>query len=101
MSDDDFFAPPAFKPEEAVQTLKRALRDLRTLTERGNGFELKGLPVITLVAEDKTIAAALVKRPARGGSPEWDRFTLAASPDVRRFADEVKKRLARWTEDPQ
>lgn len=99
MMSDDFFAPPAFKPAEALQTLKRSLRELRTLTERGDGFELKGLPVITLVAEEKTIAAALVKRPSRGGSPEWDRFALAGSPDVRRFTDEVKKRLSRWTDE--
>lgn len=95
---DDFFALPAFKPDEAVQQLKRSLRDLRTLAERGNGFELKGLPVIALEVSDKTLEAKLAKRPSRS-SVEWDRFTLAASPDVRRFGDEVKRRLARWTEE--
>jgi hypothetical protein len=93
---DDFFAPPAFKPDEALQQLKRSLRDLRILGERGNGYDLKGQPVIALVVEDKAITARLAKRPARS-SPEWDSFTLSASPDVRRFTDEVKRRVARWT----
>ena len=95
---DDFFAPPAFKPDEALPQLKRSLRDLRTLTERGDGFDLKGQPVVALVADDKTIGARLARRPARS-SPEWDSFTLSASPDVRRFTDEVKRRVARWTEE--
>ncbi|HSW06843.1 hypothetical protein [Aquabacterium sp.] len=98
MSAEDFFAPPAFNPDEALQQLKRSLRDLRTLSERGNGYDLKGQPVIALAAEDKTITARLAKRPARN-SPEWDSFTLSASPDVRRFTDEVKRRVARWTEE--
>jgi len=95
---DDFLALPAFKPDEALQQLKRSLRDLRTLAERGNGFELKGQPVITLVAGEQAIEATLAKRPSRS-SVDWDRFTLATSPDVRKFGDEVKRRLARWTEE--
>ena len=95
---DDFFAPPAFKPEEALQQLKRSLRDLRMLSERDNGYELKGQPVVKMLAEDKTITARLAKRPARS-SPEWDSFTLSTSLDVRRFTDEVKRRVARWTEE--
>ncbi|MBI5256364.1 MAG: hypothetical protein HY855_07695 [Burkholderiales bacterium] len=95
---DDFFAPPAFRPEEALVQLKRSLRDLRTLTERGNGFELKGLPVIALALADKTLEARLARRPTRA-SVEWDAFPLSGSPDVRKFTDEVKRRLARWTEE--
>ena len=46
MSDDlgDFFAPPAFKPDEALVGLRRQLRDLRVLAERlvdgKQGFDL-------------------------------------------------------------
>lgn len=99
MSDDDFgFAPPPFKPAEALLTLKRSLRDLRTLAERGEGFELKGLRVIELAATDQAIEARLAKRPSRQ-VPEWDRFTLDGSAAVRKFTDEVRKRLARWSED--
>ena len=43
----DFFIPaPAFRPQEALQALKRFLRDQRLLAERGDGFTLKGLSVL-------------------------------------------------------
>ncbi|HEX5687115.1 MAG TPA: hypothetical protein VFY73_24130 [Ideonella sp.] len=99
MPNEEFgFAPPPFKPADALVQLKRALRDLRTLTERGDGFELKGARVMELVAGDSAIDARLAKRPSRQ-VPEWDRFTLDGSAAVRKFTDEVKKRLARWTEE--
>jgi hypothetical protein len=99
MSDEEFgFAPPPFKPAEALVQLKRGLRDLRTLAERGDGFDLKGARVLELSAGDNAIEARLARRPSRQ-VPEWDRFTLASSAEVRKFADEVKKRLARWTEE--
>ena len=99
MSDDDFgFAPPPFKPAEALVQLKRSLRDLRTVTERGDGFELKGARVIELAVAERAIDARLAKRPSRQ-VPEWDRFTLDGSAAVRKFVDEVRKRLARWTEE--
>jgi len=99
MSTDDFgFAPPPFKPAEALVQLKRSLRDLRTLAERGDGYELKGAQVIELTAGEAAIDARLARRPSRQ-VPEWDAFTLASSADVRKFSDEVKKRLARWTEE--
>lgn len=92
---DDFFAPPAFKPADAMVQLKRQLRDLK-LTERGSGFELKGQAVVELEATDTTIEARLVKRPQR--TPEWTTHTLKASPDVRKFVDTVKQALARWSD---
>ena len=99
MNTDDFsFALPPFKPADALVQLKRGLRDLRTLSERGDGYELKGAKVMELAAGDSAIEAKLAKRPSRQ-VPEWDRFTLASSADVRKFTDEVKKRLARWTEE--
>jgi hypothetical protein len=99
MSTDDFgFAPPAFKPAEALVQLKRSLRDLRTLTERGDGFDLKGAQVLTLNTGPTAIEARLARRPSRQ-VPEWDRFTLDSSAAVRKFTDELKKRLARWTEE--
>lgn len=98
MADDFGFAPPPFKPAEALMQLKRSLRDLRTLTERGEGFELKGARVIELAAGERTIDAKLARRPSRQ-VPEWDRSTLDGSAAVCKFVDEVKRRLARWTEE--
>lgn len=99
MSNDDFgFAPPPFKPAEALVLLKRSLRDLRTLTERGDGYDLKGARVMELSTTETAIDARLAKRPSRQ-VPEWDRFTLDGSATVRKFTDEVKKRLVRWTEE--
>ncbi len=95
---DDFFALPAFKPDEALVQLRRSLRETRALTERGDGFELKGATVVTLALNGPAIDARLARRPTRG-SVEWDPFTLAASPDVRRFTDEVRRRITRWTEE--
>jgi hypothetical protein len=99
MANEEFgFALPPFKPAEALVLLKRSLRDLRTLTERGDGFDLKGARVMELTAGDTAIEAKLAKRPSRQ-VPEWDRFTLDGSAAVRKFTDEVKKRLVRWTEE--
>jgi hypothetical protein len=42
--------PPPFKPDDALQQLKRSLRDLK-LAERGNGFELRGKRVLELAVE--------------------------------------------------
>jgi len=93
---EDFFIAPAFEPSQALLTLKRQLREAR-LTERGAIFELKGQSVIELTAGDATIEARLVKRPAH--VPDWDTYALKTSADVRKFVDEVRKRLTRWTED--
>lgn len=94
---DDFFAPPAFKAAEALVQLKRQLRELRPLAERGNGFQLQGQDVIELQAQADTLHARLAKRPAR--SPEWVVHTLKNSADVRRFVDTVKAQMARWSDE--
>lgn len=94
---DDFFAPPPFKPDEAIVQIKRSLRDLRTLNERSTGFELKGQPVIELAVDGVAIRARIAKRPAR--SPEWETRVLKNSADVRQFTADVKKRLEQWSGD--
>ncbi len=94
MSDGDFgFAPPAFKPEDALTQLKRQLRDLN-LTERGNGFELRGKRVAELQVDGSAIAARTARKLAL--TPEWDKLTITAANDQRKWLDELKKRLARW-----
>ncbi len=95
MSDDDFagFAPPAFKPEDALTQLKRQLRDLK-LAERGNGFEQRGKRVAELQVDGTAIAARTARKLAL--TPEWDRQTIASAGEQRLWLDQLKKRLASW-----
>jgi hypothetical protein len=97
MSADDFFAPPPFKPDAALVQLKRSLREMRPLVERGEGFELQGQAVLQLSAQSDHLQVRIAKRPAR--SPEWDTRQLRNAAEVRSFTDEVKRRLARWSEE--
>lgn len=94
MSDDGFaFAPPPFKADEAMVTLRRALRDAG-LAERGSGFELRGKRVLELAVDGGTIRARIARRLML--TPEWDVQVLKGAADTRKLLDEVKKRLARW-----
>ena len=95
--DDNFgFAPPPFKPAEALVTLKRTLRDLK-LAERGNSFEQRSKRVIELAIEGEAIQAKLARRLVL--TPEWDRVAVKSAADQRKLVDEVRKRLARWEHD--
>jgi hypothetical protein len=93
---DDFFAPPAFKPDDALVQLRRSLRELRGLAERGSGFDWKGQPVIALAVDGDAIAARLAKRPAR--SPDWETRRIASSVEQRKWLDEVRARVKRWSD---
>ena len=96
-SDDNFgFAPPPFKPADALVNLKRQLRDLN-LAERGNAFEQRGKRVLELAVEGETIQARLARKLAL--TPEWDRIAVKSATDQRKLVDEVKKRLAHWDHD--
>lgn len=94
---DDFFAPPPFNVPQALVQLQRSLRELRALVQRGDGFELQGKRVIEWRSDESHIALKLAKQPAR--TPEFDTLVLKDSADLRRGLDEVRKRLARWTEE--
>lgn len=94
---DEFFAPPAFNPEQALLQFKRNLRDLRPLAERGNSFTLQGQPVIELAADSEHLNVRLAKKPAR--APEWELRACRNSADVRALQDEIKRRLVRWTDE--
>jgi hypothetical protein len=85
---------PDFKAADALVLLKRQLRDLKPLAERGSRYEIKGRFVIELAAGEAAIEAKLAKRPAT--SPEWTKQSLASALDVRRFVDTVKQRLRQW-----
>ena len=96
MDTDDLggLAPPPFDGAAALVALKRQLRDLKPLTERGARYEIKGRPVLELVAEDAAIVVRLAKRPAT--APQWNTTRLASSLDLRRFVDDMKKQLKAW-----
>lgn len=95
--DDDFFAPPRFKPNDALQQLKRHVRDCRVLTEKGSGFELQGVAVLQFQVEGDAITARIAKR--RSQPSEWDVQTLKSSADVRKLQDDIKRRLLRWVDE--
>jgi len=92
---DDFFAPPPFNPETARATLVRALRDLR-LAERGGAFELDGQPVVKARVDGAALRLDVVRRLAR--SPDWEHAQATDHAQLRRFIDDVKKRVSRWNE---
>jgi hypothetical protein len=109
MSDDlsDFFALPPFQADEALVKLRRDLRTLKALAEKGTGdvirFEWKGLPVIELSlaapaeGAKPALKLALVKKPSQ--RPDWARHTLTSSAEVRKLLDEVKRSLQRWDDE--
>ncbi|AWI54723.1 hypothetical protein DEH84_15825 [Aquabacterium olei] len=105
MSDElgDFFALPAYKPEEALVALRRSLRECRPLTEQGTGtpvrFTWRGLPAIELARTEgaATLSVALAKRPSQ--RPDWARRTLASSAEQRQWLDDVRRALKRWDDE--
>ncbi len=90
---DDFFAPPPFNPETARATLARALRDLK-LAERNGAFEMNGQPVVKVRIEGAVLKLEVAKKPSR--SPDWEHAEADDHARLRRFIDEVKRRVARW-----
>ncbi|MBI5924364.1 MAG: hypothetical protein HY836_02085 [Aquabacterium sp.] len=101
----DFFALPPFKADEALVKLRRDLRELKPLSEKGTGapirFEWKGLPVIELSVsapdEKPALAVSLAKRPSQ--RPEWLKQTLSSSAEVRKWLDGLKLNLKRWDDE--
>ena len=96
MSDDNEFGftLPAFDAGNALQQIRRALRDLK-LTERGGAFELGGRQVVRLSQEEGAVMARIVRRPTTG-SPEWDAQAVRSGADQRKLLDELRRRLERW-----
>jgi hypothetical protein len=95
MSADDFgFAGPPFKPEEALQRLRRDLRELG-LGERAGVFERRGVALARARIDGGRIVAALVERPSRT-SPKWREQAIGTSAELRDFSTEVKRALQQW-----
>jgi hypothetical protein len=91
------FEPPPFKPAESLVQLKRSLRDMRPLAERGDNFELQGPRVVELRCDDSVITVRIARRALR--SPDWDTQVVRNGADLRKCVDEVRKRLVAWTEE--
>ena len=99
MSDDFFASLPAFKADDGLERLKRGLRDIRLLSERGAArFDWKGKLAIEAAVDGKVIRIRIAKRPAH--SPEWETKTLANGTDIQHWLEDAKKRIARWSEEP-
>ena len=97
MSDDAWgFAPPPFQPEEALQRLRRDLKDLG-LSERAGVFERRGVAIARANVAQGHLEAATVRKPSRN-SPEWQARTLKTSAEVRDFTQHLKKQLAQWSD---
>jgi hypothetical protein len=94
MSDESWgFAPPPFKPDEALARLKRDLREAG-LAERGGVFERRGTAIARVAIDGTQLKAETVKQPAR--SPQWQVQTLKSSAELRDYVAELKKKLAGW-----
>ncbi len=93
---DAFFAPPPFKPEEALQRLKRDLRELG-LGEREGRFERRGTAIAKAAIEGDAIRAARVRKPSRS-SPEWQEKMLTSSAQARDFVADLKRQLTLWND---
>ena len=94
MSDDIGFAPPPFKPDEALLRLQRELRDLG-LSEREGVFERRGVALARVRVDRTQLAAAVVRKPSRN-SPQWLPRVLTDNAGVRDFVGELKKHLREW-----
>jgi len=98
MSDDlgDFFIPaPAFKPDEALQRLRRDLREAG-LTERAGAFERRGLPLVKAAVAGSTLVVSLAERPSR--SPVWRDKVLKDSAQLRDQLTQIKQTLSTWSD---
>jgi hypothetical protein len=97
VSDDAWgFAPPPFQADEALQRLRRDLKDLG-LTERAGVFERRGVAIARASLSQGHLEAAVVRKPSRN-SPEWQPRTLKTSAEVRDFTQHLKKQLAQWSD---
>ena len=92
---EEFFAPPPFVADDALQRARRELRALG-LSEREGRFERRGLAIARVAVDGDALRAAVVKRPGR--SPEWTERTLRDHAALRDFVADLKKKLASWSD---
>ena len=93
MPDDDFFALPPFNPESALDELHLAQRPSE-VREREGIYELKGQPIARARIDGAVLKLDVVKRFT--GLPEWNQVEAKDHAIVRRFTDELRRRLLKW-----
>jgi hypothetical protein len=93
MPDDDFFALPPFNPDSALASLRRTLREMK-LVEREGVYELKGQPIARAQVDGAVLKLGVVRRFT--GLPEWTQVEAKDHAVVRRFTDELRRRLLKW-----
>lgn len=93
------FAAPPFKPDAALERLRRELRTLG-LAERGGQWLLgpRAIARVALTADGQALDAALVERPAH--SPSWRPRVLRDHTQLRDFTQAVT-RLVRTARDEE
>jgi hypothetical protein len=89
------FAPPPFDPAGAMVTLRRVMKELK-LVEREGLIEWKGLVVAAAAIEGRELAVKLARKPLR--SPDWEKKSLKNHADLRRWTDDLRKRLVSWAD---
>ncbi|MFZ4550525.1 MAG: hypothetical protein ACOYNB_01750 [Aquabacterium sp.] len=104
----DFFAPPPFKIDEALVSLRSKVRDIKPLTEKVSGavvtFSLRQMPVVEMSLTPGVSASgqpAMVLKQAKRPSPrpEWQTHTLASSAEVRKWLDQLQLSVKRWDDE--
>lgn len=87
----DFFAPPPFDADAALQKVRRQLRELN-LTEREGRFEARGTAWARVRVEGDALLLDAVRAPAR--SPEWQTTTVRDHAQLRAWLERLARRLA-------
>ena len=102
--DVDFFALPPFDAAAALADFMRQMRAIKGLRLRaesgkpGADFNSKNVVAWSLTSEGK--AALRIKLARRLAiSPEWDDYAISSSADLRKCADELRRRASRWADE--
>jgi hypothetical protein len=101
----DFFALPPFDATAALADFLRQLRAIKGLRVRAEGSkpgaDFTSKTVVTWSLTSETKAALRIKLARRlANSPEWDDYPIASSADLRKCADELRRRASRWADEP-
>lgn len=95
---DDFFAPPPFNAASSLERMRRALREKRSLTERGAArFDWRGQPAVEMAIDGAVIRARVAKHPMR--STDWQLRTLGDGAQVRHWIEDTLRQIERWSDD--